>query len=215
MNLFGGSLHPDFLDSRYIEYAEWIPIVKIITNSSYCSGTIISNRFILTIKHAIEYQSKLEIIFDNQILKYEQVITHPKMDISIIELKKSVKTTNLEFYEKSDLLGKMCVIGGYGICKKLGKEPKLDGHKRAGNNIIVWENSDLFECCMDGLNPIDLEFISTPGDSGGPVLINNQLAGVNQYVKADDNNPDSSVGDRSGHIKISSIKNWIDKYINS
>jgi V8-like Glu-specific endopeptidase len=56
---------------------------------------------------------------------------------------------------------------------------------------------------------------STPGDSGGPVLINNQLVGINQYVKADDNNPDSSEGDRSGHIKISSIRSWINKHINN
>ena len=211
MNLFGGSLHPNFPDNRYIEYAEWIPIVKIVTNSSYCSGTIINSRFILTIKHAIEYQSKIEILFDNQILKHKDIITHPKIDACIIELQNPVVANSLEFYDSLDVLGKMCVIGGYGICKNIGKDPRLDGYKRAGNNIIVWESSDLFECCMDGLNPVDLEFISTPGDSGGPVLINNQLVGINQYVKADDNNPDSSDGDRSGHIKISSIRNWINK----
>jgi hypothetical protein len=215
MNLFGGSLHPNFPDNRYIEYAEWIPIVKIVTNSSYCSGTIINSRFILTIKHAIEYQSKIEILFDGKILKYKNIIVHPKKDVCIIELQELIITNNLEFYEGVDLIGKMCVIGGYGISKKIGKDPRLDGHKRAGNNIVVWESSDLFECCMDGLDPVDLEFISTPGDSGGPVLINKQLVGINQYVKAEDNNPDSGDGDRSGHIKISSIKSWIDKHINS
>lgn len=215
MGLFGGSLHPNFPDSRYIEYAEWIPIVKIITSNSYCSGTVISSKFILTIKHAIEYQSKIEIVFNNKILKYKTIILHPKKDVCIIELQEPIITTNLEFYESVDLIGKMCVIGGYGIYKKIGKDPKPDGHKRAGNNIVVWESSDLFECCMDGLNPIDLEFISTPGDSGGPVLINNQLVGINQYVKAEDNNPDSSHGDRSGHIKISSIRSWINKYISN
>lgn len=213
--LYSGSIHPNFIDKEYIRYAEWLPIVKILTSKSYCSGTIIDPKYILSIKHAIEYESNLEIIYNNNILLYDDIIFHPKLDVCLIKISKPIEYHKIEFSEDMALVGKLCVIGGYGIYKKAGEDAKNDSLKRAGNNIVVWESSELFECCMDGVNPVELEFISTPGDSGGPVLISNKLAGINQYIKANDNNTDGSFGDRSGHIKITKIRSWIDKYISN
>lgn len=216
VNLYGGSLHPDFSDDRYIEYASWMPIVSIHTHNNYCSGTLINQKFILTIKHAIEYNSNLEIIYNNQILKYNNIIIHKKLDLCLIKLKSIVNIDSLDLYSDTGLLvGKVCSIGGYGVYKSKSRTLGYDGYKRAGNNIVVWENSELFECSMDETDRVDLEFITTPGDSGGPVFIGNRLAGVNQYVKASDGRVDSSFGDRSGHIKISSAMSWINEHINN
>lgn len=213
--LYRGSIHPNFLDIDYIKYAEWLPIVRIMTSRSYCTGTILNSNYILSIKHAIEYENSLDIIYENDIIKYEDIILHPKHDICLIKTKTHIQANFLELSEDLALVGKYCIIGGYGIYKKIGEDAKYDGKKRAGNNIVVWESGELFECSMDGMNPVDLEFISTPGDSGGPALIGNKLAGINQYVKADDNITDSSVGDRSGHIKITKIRSWLDRYISN
>lgn len=214
--LYGGSLHPDFSDERYREYATWMPIVSIHNNNSYCSGTLINPLYVLTIKHAIEYSTNIEILYNNETLPYSDIIVHKKLDLCLVKLLVRQDVGELVLCDdNSSLVGKICSIGGYGICKNKSGTHGYDGYKRAGNNLVVWENSELFECSMDQTDRVDLEFITTPGDSGGPVFNENRLIGVNQYVKASDGKADSSFGDRSGHIKIVSALSWIIENINN
>jgi hypothetical protein len=213
MTNFGGSMHPSFDDSRYIAYAENMQIAKIIVGKKFCSGTIINNNTILTIKHAIEYE-KFNIFYNNQLLNIDNVIFHKKEDLALIKIKNSIDVPVIEFYENAALIGKICSIGGYGVkydpaSKKRGN---VDLIKRAGKNVIVWETDYYFECLMDSAG-VELEFIPTIGDSGGPVYIDNKLVGINKYVKSSDGKSDSGFGDISGHIKIQMYKGWINKYL--
>lgn len=214
-NLFGGSLHPNFDDNLYIEYAYSMYIVKILIGNKFCSGVLLNNKNILTIKHAIEYES-CEIYWNDQKQKLNDIVFHKKEDLSILRTDINIEIPNLNFYEDTGLIGKECSIGGYGIkyqANKTSKRIATDLIKRAGKNIIIWETDNYFECRMDEQG-VDLEFIPTIGDSGGPVYIDNKLVGINKYVKSTDGLTDSSYGDVSGHIKVRKYLSWIDKVIN-
>jgi hypothetical protein len=103
----------------------------------------------------------------------------------------------------------------------------LDGKERALQNVIdQLQNQRLFLSDFDNpLNslgsalgssqPLKLEGLIAPGDSGGGVFINidsqTYLAGVNSFVGSYDRKPDSSYGDVSGHIRVSAFNDWIDK----
>ncbi len=63
--------------------------------------------------------------------------------------------------------------------------------------------------------PTSAESISLPGDSGGPALLNGQVAGIASYIIADptyDSDPDnvSSTGEVAAYSNINSYLNWID-----
>lgn len=214
-NNFGGSLHSNFSDELYINYAIKMPITKILIGNKFCSGVLLNNKYILTIKHAIEYQS-FTVFFNEKCLPVEDFFLHNKEDLAIIKTNIDSNIDLLDFYEDSHLIGKTCSIGGYGVKYQAGGKSKKninDLIKRAGKNIIIWETDNYFECRMDA-DGIDLEFLPTVGDSGGPVYIDNKLVGINKYVKSTDGLPDSSYGDVSGHIKIKKYMSWINKIIN-
>jgi len=209
MKRYGGSLHHKFKDNDYIAYAENMPIVKIIADDKFCSGVPVSESAILTIKHAIEYQNNIQIFYNDLLLGIRNITYHKKEDLAIINLKDLINCNDIAYYEDVPLIGKVCSIGGYGVKHENGKRNNLDLVKRGGQNQIIWETDSYFECCMDDMNSVDLEFIPTIGDSGGPVFIDNKLVGLNKYVKSTDGLADSSYGDISGHIKLRKYVSWI------
>jgi len=211
MNInFGGSLHHNFDDSEYLNYAKDMPIAKILIGHKFCSGVVLNSSTILTIKHAIEYYTNIDVYYNDIELSIQDIIYHRKEDLSIIKLASSIGCSRLDFYDDVTLIGKECSIGGYGLKyeTKHKRSYTPDLQKRAGKNIITWETDSYFECQMD-INGTDLEFIPTIGDSGGPVFIENRLAGLNKYVKSSDGIADSSYGDVSGHVKLTKYKEWI------
>lgn len=211
MNInYGGSLHHNFDDDKYIQYAQDMPIAKILIGNKFCSGVMFNDSTILTIKHAIEYHTNVSIYYNDTALVIDSIVYHRKEDLAIIKLNSKVNSDQLIFYEDVSLIGKECSIGGYGIkyeAKHL-RNYAPDLLKRAGKNIITWQTENDFECQMD-INGIDLEFIPTIGDSGGPVFIDNKLVGLNKYVKSSDGLADSSYGDVSGHVRLIKYASWI------
>lgn len=160
-------------------------------------------------------------------------------DIAILELAQPVTAIEgLDLYRGSALLGQAFVRVGY------GDGPDADQH--IGTNIYdapgevlngpygrdVPDGSQLlydFDNGTDQQNMLDhfvgyssdaqmtvAETLARAGDSGGPALINGQVAGIASYVVADpgydgDNAIASSAGEVGADTSIASYLGWIDE----
>lgn len=106
--------------------------------------------------------------------------------------------------------------------------------KRAGNNVIdAWYlppgkpgttphiflsdfDNPAFGSSYDdgnnfgGFDPIDLEYLIAPGDSGGGVFVGTELAGIHSFGWGRlDGDPNSDYDDVSGHTWVAFFEDWI------
>jgi hypothetical protein len=117
-----------------------------------------------------------------------------------------------------------------------------DGLKRAGQNVIdgtvgpeQWPQAATFRNKLPkgartfvadfddptnvaasqtgGVNAADLEFLISPGDSGGGAFVDfgqgAMLAGVHSFAEIPDGTDDSDYGDITGHVRVSAHAKWI------
>lgn len=200
-------------DQRYIEYGEkFNNVLKIETGSTFSSGVILNSNWVLTTKHSIEYKKDIDIIFNGQSYKPIEVIKNKNSDVALLKVKIPEFKNKTELYIEDLKTDQECTIVGYG---KTGDgqvgSTKYDFKKRAANNKIFGTMGDLVFCKFDQDSDIDLNGISAVGDSGGGLFLKTgELIGINSIVKSpSDSKPDSDFDDISGHVKISSIYDWI------
>lgn len=223
--LYAGTIDPNILDEKYIEFGKKFECVYQICgqyedDSLFCASAVaINDNWVLTAAHVVK-NSKLCIVHKDD-KKYLVHIVIPHKDFedknfgnSDIALCYTDEPLGLEFYPElysdSDEVGKICTISGYGITGTFFTGSKIsDGKKRAGSNMIDGTEKDLLICSPSVTNKTALEFIIAHGDSGGGLFIENKLAGINSCVMATDKKPDSTYGDESCHTRISKFIPWI------
>ena len=185
------------------------------------SAVVIDPHWILTAAHVVEISNNHFFYIGSKKYTIDDIIVHPSYDkkskitfadIALCYVKEEI---DLSFYpllyEKEDELGKLCGLCGYGSTGSASTGAvKNDERKRAGSNKVSLMTDDLLFCDMSRKNPTELEFLISQGDSGGGLFINGKLAGIHSFVSASDKKADSSYGDQSGHIRISTYKRWID-----
>lgn len=165
----------------------------------------------------------------------DEVVPHPKWDgsltkgydIALMHLS-SDAGTGASIYRDSSETGSVGTIVGFGLTGTgLTGALSLDGKKRAGDNLIdglfrtPGKTSRLFATdftdSSGGSNsfgseaPEDNEFLAAFGDSGGPVFIGSEVAGVNSFIV--DNNGNglfADYGDYGGATRVSAFADWID-----
>jgi hypothetical protein len=119
-----------------------------------------------------------------------------------------------ELYQDKDEDGKICSISGFGFNGTFisGYNAKVfDNKRRAGSNMIDLVTEETLEVSAHKGVTTELEFMISPGDSGGGLFIDKKLAGINSCVYATDGNADSDYGDSSCFVRISSYVDWISK----
>jgi hypothetical protein len=141
--------------------------------------------------------------------------------------------TPATLYRGSDEIGRVGTSVGYGLTGtgSTGFISNNDLNKRAGKNVIDAElvtkgkgnrvllsdfdnPDDPSDSSYGSVNPLDLEYLIAPGDSGGGLFIDGMLAGVHSFGWGRlDGNPNSDYGDVSGHTRVSSFTSWIDGII--
>jgi len=226
---YSGTIDPENKDEKYVKYAEDFHYVLKISgkykdNSSfYASVVAIRPRWVLTAAHVIQDVEQASVSDNSVNIEVNSFIGHKDFiknnlgynDIALCYLKNDLSLSFYpELYDKSEELGKVCSIAGYGNTGTFITGAKIFDHKRrAGANIIDRIEKHIMICSPEKIRKTNLEFLIANGDSGGGLFIENKLAGINSCVFAVDKKLDSSYGDEAGHTRISVFKDWINETI--
>jgi len=149
-------------------------------------------------------------------------------DIGLVRLSSSVTAVQTAtLYLQETLAPQVGTIVGYGTSGTglTGYEAGTAGTKRAGQNMIdsqdptlLWVDFDRpgvpAESLMGDDTPLALEYLATPGDSGGGLFIteNSQtfLVGVTSfYWGYQDEFSDADYGDINGFVRTAAYAGWI------
>lgn len=231
-NISGGTRDPNTSDTKYLEFGSKFVHTGTLTgnyeNDSTkffgASAVAIDDHHILTAAHVVNKASACFFTVQGNKYCISEVIIHEDFNdnsfgVSDIAIGYSEKPFNFDFYPKlyegDDEVGKVCSIAGFGFTGTFNTGANtIDGKKRAGSNTIdrIFENLLICSPSNKGeSNRTTLEILIASGDSGGPLYINGELAGINSCVMASDKNPNSSYTDESGHTRVSKFIQWINK----
>lgn len=222
-----GTRHTNVNDKTLIENAiNYDCVVQIIISKKdgdyRASGVLISKDTILTSAHIL-YDKDIEpkninIIYNSKKYKITTYKIHQDFkykldnDLAIVKIFGFIDTKYPDLYDRSDELGKLAYLGGYGA-KGTGDTGynSWDFQLRIGTNTIEYILGDLLMCTLSRNNHTKYEFITTPGDSGGGLFIDGKLAGINSSLFGDGpkSKPNGKYNNASGHTRISKHLEWI------
>jgi hypothetical protein len=136
-------------------------------------------------------------------------------DIAIARLQRAI---DLDFYpslyEDNDETGKVCGMAGYGFhgnFKTGYLMSNYDNKKRAGSNIIDGIEGDVLTYSIGQQNKTSLEFLISPGDSGGGLFIDQKLAGIHSFIYSIKGKADGKYGNIGCSTRVSDYIDWINK----
>jgi hypothetical protein len=226
-----GTIDPTVPDSKYVEYGEKygcvLPLAGILgdkLNTQFkASCVVISEYYILTAAHVVADSISQHVIHKGKAYPCAIVAVHidynskvmGKNDIAIARLQIPLKLDFYpELYTKQDEKGKICGLAGYGYHGDFNSGYSIntfDNKRRAGSNIIDAINDNCLTYSVHTEPQTSLEFLISPGDSGGGLFIDKKIAGINSYVYATDGRSDSDFGDTGCSTRISDYVEWIIK----
>ena len=228
-NMQAGTIDPKVPDQKYVEYGKKhecvLPIVGVYgdkLNSQFKASCVIIDEYhILTAAHIVADSITQHILYNGKaypcaIIAINSKYKHDNMgrhDIALARLQRPIRIDFYpELYKDRDEVGKVCSLAGYGITGNFitgYKQGKFDNKKRAGSNIIDEVEKNILTYSIHKNSKTELEFLITPGDSGGGLFIDQKLAGIHSYVYATDGKSDSDYGDVGCSTRISDYIQWI------
>ena len=190
----------------------------------YGSLAIIRPHWALTAAHVTTGAHNHTAYKDNKAEYPLRIFVHPAFNDNVlgyndIALCYSAKDFQLDFYTPlytgQDEVGKDITMAGYGLrgTFRTGAVAS-DGKKRAGQNTIEGVSRAVLTCSASpDSRKKPLEYMISPGDSGGGMYIGNKLAGINSFLMAIDKVPDGTYGDDSAFTRVSLYVDWIESQI--
>jgi hypothetical protein len=234
-------IRDDQPDSGYVNLgaqAEYAAVGAFVNDWSYNgSAILIAPNWILTAAHNLILATSGTFTINGNSYTATDLIRHPSWqngnpfggyDIGLARLTTPVTdVAPVKLYEGSAELEKMAVYVGYGITGNgLTGYQNLDNKKRGFQNIVDanygnqqillgsdFDNPHTPESDFGSPNPLLLEGMVSPGDSGGGVFVTmdaqTYLIGVISFVAGRDGNPNGDYGDVSGFGRVSALNPWI------
>lgn len=226
---FCGTMKHDVAEEHYIEYGKKHGFVIRLRGKAKegmgnpanaiveGSAVLISQEWILTAAHVVEFMDDPFFAFEEQQYKITKVIKHPDFelynfncmgDIALCKIEKKILVNNFpSLYSKQDEVGQICGCAGFGESGKANSTTrKMDHVRRAGSNKVIEVRSDKIVCDMSEKDSTNLEFLPARGDSGGGLFIDGKLAGIHSYIEG----VNSLYGDKSLHTRVSHHVEWIE-----
>jgi len=223
---FGGTRDPSTPDSKHVEYGENFKcVVKVRTRRTsdgkdqFASGVVVSPRHVVTAAHVVNGTSEWSVEDGDKRLPITGFAIHPQWDddrfghndLAVATLK---DVYSLDYYPtiyKGDTeTGEIVSLCGYGVTGTFVTGYAVsDGLKRAGSNIVDRVEGGLLVCSVSSGRRTSLEYLITPGDSGGGLFIGNELAGIHSIIMRNAGSPSGRYGDESGHTRLTLHRDWI------
>ena len=230
-SVYAGTIDPSVSDDKYIKYGKdyecVLPIMGILNdnlNSNFRGSCIVIDRYhILTAAHVVQDSITQHVLYENKAYPCLIVAIHAKFDmtkkashdIAIARLQRAI---DLDFYpslyEDNDETGKVCGMAGYGFhgnFKTGYLMSNYDNKKRAGSNIIDGIEGDVLTYSIGQQNKTSLEFLISPGDSGGGLFIDQKLAGIHSFIYSIKGKADGKYGNIGCSTRVSDYIDWINK----
>ena len=233
-----GTRDPETPDEKYVEFGKKFPFVRKIraverapkdpnaVHVFYGSAVMIKPHWVITAAHVLIDVAQPTILgdeLDPVESPIQHTISHPLFDdgkngFYDIALCYSKKDLGLDFYPElntdTDELGKPVTLAGFGFqgTFKTGMTEQ-DNKRRAGSNKVSSLARSVLVCDPSKNNKTALEFLITPGDSGGGLFIGNKLAGIHSFLMAKDGKPDGTYTDESAHTRVSLYADWVESQI--
>ncbi|GGJ77785.1 hydrolase [Pilimelia anulata] len=169
-------------------------VAIMVNGSQNCSGTIIASRWVLTAKHCANANNKFLIgNIDReagQPRTATRSVSHPSADIILYEINEAVSTTYAKLTSAAPSVGSTEQAYGYGRT-----EAGRDSRYLKVANMRITKVGSVF------IDAAKADGYTGPGDSGGPILQNQELIGVHSYG-------DTNAG-TSGHVNVATYRQWI------
>jgi hypothetical protein len=218
----------DALDSDAISAAAGdLAVGKLLNRKRIdSSATLISPRWALTAAHSVTDIRFPKLEFAGQRVAAQRWYVHHKwndnerqgFDIALVRLAKPVRSiTPATLYRQRDEVGQTARLVGYGdhgdgLTGAIG----FDALRRAGSNVI-----DRVDTVRGGLPHVLVTTFDAPGsagslpdeattasgDSGGPLLLGDAIAGITSWGSSDF----SEYGDVARYTRVSSFIAWIER----
>lgn len=235
-----GTIDPSTADSKYVEFGQRFPfVIRIcaavsdkdpktgieVLNQHCASAVVIRPNWVLTAAHVV-HNAKSAVVTtdDKQVFPLHKILPHKDYkyenaswhDIALCYTPEPIKLEFYpELYEGVDEVNQAVTIAGWGMTGTFHSGAvKFDGKRRAGHNKLESAFDGTLVCAPTrGRDRFPLEFMISPGDSGGGMFIGNKLAGINSFLMAVDKKPDGTYSDESVFTRVSLYANWVELQI--
>lgn len=225
-----GTIDPNTPDEKHVKYGEDFHCVGrfcgIDKNGKLGVGSCVAIRptVVLTAAHVVHDVVISHIHINGKQIDVAKVVVPNSFkygekigsDIAICFVKDDMGLDFYpELYEKTDEIGRITSISGYGVHGTFSTGGvKSDKHRRAGSNIIDKIEGDLLIVTPGSHKRTELEFCITPGDSGGGMFLDHYLVGINCCVFHSDKTAElGRYGHEGAHTRISHHKTWIKEVV--